>query len=137
MLDTIRNIGRNTITVSDLREVDHTTGNDLFVDVREGWEWDAGHIDFFVHIPLSTVEEHLEEFRKYERIFFICRSGGRSGAACDMLKASSNVSAHNILGGMTAWSEAGFKTTSSLLTHYPKEEESEQRKGEDTESNRY
>ncbi len=102
MLDAIRNVGRKTITVSDLQKLDHTTGGDLFVDVREQWEWDSGHLDFFVHIPLSLIPEHIPEFKKYARVFFICRSGGRSGTACDMLQKEGYASAYNVLGGVLA-----------------------------------
>lgn len=114
MRDIISNIWRNTITVAELQKLDHTSGKNLFVDVREQHEWDAGHISWFTHIPLSTISEHMETFKKYDRIFFICRSGGRSGIACDILKdlKEARVADHampegvNILGGMIAWESA-------------------------------
>ena len=76
------------------------------VDVREIDEWTAGHIEHAVHIPLGAVPERLSEFQG-SPCYVICRSGGRSTAACE-LAAGQGHDVVNVAGGMLAWIEAGF-----------------------------
>ncbi|MBD2871201.1 rhodanese-like domain-containing protein [Paenibacillus arenilitoris] len=74
------------------------------VDVRETDEWEAGHIKEARSIPLSELLERLGELRQGDReIVLICRSGGRSGRACDYLHAQ-GYNVVNVTGGMLAWS---------------------------------
>ncbi|GIQ62496.1 rhodanese-like domain-containing protein [Paenibacillus cisolokensis] len=54
------------------------------IDVREQEEWEEGHIAEARHIPLSQLAERYEECKSGEEpIVLICRSGNRSGKACD------------------------------------------------------
>lgn len=76
------------------------------LDVREDYEWEAGHIDGAVHIPLEQVPDRLEELDPDEDLHVICRSGGRSARVTAWLSAN-GYSAVNVDGGMGAWLEAG------------------------------
>lgn len=76
------------------------------LDVREDYEWEAGHIDGAVHIPLGQLPERLEELDPDEDLFVICRTGGRSFRAAAWL-VGNGYSAVNVAGGMDAWMEAG------------------------------
>ncbi len=77
------------------------------VDVREPNEWAAGHIAHASLVPLATVPGHLDAFDG-EPTYVVCRSGGRSGQACDFLRGQGR-SVVNVTGGMLAWSAAGFE----------------------------
>lgn len=73
------------------------------VDVREPDEWEAGHIKEARSIPLSELEDRIEEFQQGDKeIVLVCRSGGRSGKACDFLQAK-GFKVVNVTGGMLAW----------------------------------
>lgn len=73
------------------------------VDVREQDEWEAGHIPQARLIPLSEIQDRTDEFsRDGEDVYIICRSGGRSGKACDFLDAQ-GLPVINVKGGMLAW----------------------------------
>jgi rhodanese-related sulfurtransferase len=76
------------------------------LDVREDYEWEAGHIDGAVHIPLDQLPERLEELDPDEDVYIICRTGGRSARATAWL-VGRGYSATNVSGGMDAWMEAG------------------------------
>jgi rhodanese-related sulfurtransferase len=76
------------------------------IDVREDDEWAAGHIPWAVHVPLATVPERLASFDGAPT-YVICRSGGRSGKACEFA-AARELDVVNVLGGMLAWEQAGF-----------------------------
>ncbi len=76
------------------------------VDVREPDEWAQGHIGHASLVPLATVPGHTERFDG-EPTYVVCRSGGRSGQACEFLRGQGH-SAVNVTGGMIAWAAAGF-----------------------------
>ncbi|GGG11650.1 rhodanese-like domain-containing protein [Paenibacillus abyssi] len=83
-----------------------TRGEKLnLVDVRERDEWQQGHIAQARLIPLSELTNRLDELKQgNEPIIMVCRSGGRSGKACDYL-ASLGYSVINMKGGMLAWTD--------------------------------
>ncbi|NIK75478.1 rhodanese-related sulfurtransferase [Paenibacillus castaneae] len=73
------------------------------VDVREPDEWEAGHIKEARSIPLSELQDRLDELQQGEQdIVLVCRSGGRSSKACDFLNAQ-GYKVVNVTGGMLAW----------------------------------
>jgi len=73
------------------------------VDVRELEEWQEGHVAQAKHIALSELTGRLDELEKNEQpIYIICRSGNRSGKACDFLSGQ-GYEVVNILGGMMSW----------------------------------
>lgn len=51
------------------------------VDVRTVQEFDEGHLDGAVNMPLQSLGESIESLRQYKDIIVICRSGGRSAKA--------------------------------------------------------
>ena len=79
----------------------------FFLDVREPAEWDAGHIEQAVHIPMGQLNARIDEIPKDQEIVAVCRSGNRSGAVTDALNRA-GYTAHNLEGGMQAWHLAGL-----------------------------
>jgi len=78
------------------------------VDVREPHEWDDAHLAHAELVPLGTVPDRLDAFDG-GTTYVICRSGARSGRACEFLAAQGR-EAVNVAGGMIAWVAAGFDT---------------------------
>lgn len=76
------------------------------LDVREDYEWEAGHVDGALHIPLDALPDRLEDLDPDQDLAVICRTGGRSARAAAWLE-SHGYSAVNVTGGMGAWLEAG------------------------------
>lgn len=77
------------------------------VDVREPYEWEAGHIEQAVHVVLSDIMGGAGEFDPDKPVVAVCRSGNRSELATLMLKAR-GLDAHNLEGGMEAWESDGL-----------------------------
>jgi rhodanese-related sulfurtransferase len=77
------------------------------VDVREPDEWAQGHIAHASLVPLGTVPGNVEAFDG-EPTYIVCRSGARSGRACDFLRGEGR-NVVNVAGGMIAWTGAGFE----------------------------
>ncbi|MCC3268915.1 rhodanese-like domain-containing protein [Arthrobacter gengyunqii] len=86
--------------------VDSISKDAKILDVREDYEWEAGHIDGALHIPLDSLPESLDDLDPDTDLAVICRSGGRSARATAWLE-SHGYSAVNVTGGMGAWLEAG------------------------------
>ena len=77
------------------------------VDVREGWEYDAGHLAGALHVPLVEVGERLSEISAAASWIVVCRSGNRSARAAALL-ASQGRDVVNLQGGLTSWHERGY-----------------------------
>ena len=75
------------------------------IDVREIDEWNAGYFELFTLSPLSEFESAALPTDK--PIIFICRSGNRSGKACNAVEPT-GLKVMNMTGGMLAWQEAGL-----------------------------
>lgn len=61
-----------------------------------------GKIPEAKHIPLGHIPERLAESDKNEHYYMVCRSGGRSGNACQFL-AQNGYNVTNVIGGMLEW----------------------------------
>ncbi|RKO61373.1 rhodanese-like domain-containing protein [Caldibacillus debilis] len=72
------------------------------IDVRETEEMAEGKIPGAVNIPLSILEFRLHELDQTKEYILVCRSGGRSGLAAELL-ASRGFRVINMRGGMQAW----------------------------------
>jgi rhodanese-related sulfurtransferase len=88
-----------------------------FLDVRERAEWDKGRVPGAAHVPRGLLEfkadPSLEAYYDSaidpaKRLVVYCASGGRSALAAKTLKDMGYPSVTNMLGGFTAWSEAGL-----------------------------
>ena len=79
------------------------------VDVREPYEWEAGHIAGAIHIPLQALMSGGEAGRvdRGRPVVAVCRVGNRSELATVMLQAR-GYDAANLEGGMEAWDRAGL-----------------------------
>lgn len=85
--------------------IDSIVENTTVVDVREDYEWAAGHIEGALHIPMEQIPARLDELDPDADLHVICRTGGRSQRVAQWLVAN-GYSAVNVAGGMGAWLEA-------------------------------
>ncbi len=76
------------------------------LDVREPHEWEAGHIDGAVHVPLGELSDRLGEVPSGRQLLVTCKAGGRSAKAVEFLVAQ-GYDAVNLDGGMLDWAQAG------------------------------
>lgn len=73
------------------------------IDVREDEEVAAGIIPGAKHIPLGQLPDRHGEIERTDEIVLVCRSGNRSGRACDYLNSLGFAGLKNMSGGMLAW----------------------------------
>ena len=92
------------ITPTELRERLDRGEALVLIDVREPYEWEAGHIAEARHVPLAQVPDRLAEIPQDAEVVMICRSGGRSGRAQDFLmRQHGYTKVKNLIGGMQRW----------------------------------
>ncbi len=91
------------ITASELSERISRGDKMVLVDVREPHEWDGGHLELAMHIPLQQVPARANEIPADEEIVMICRSGGRSARAQQVLMSNGYKKVKNLVGGMLGW----------------------------------
>ena len=81
------------------------------IDVREPDEYVEGHVPGAVLIPLGEVPERVTEVPEGETVYMVCKVGGRSMRAAEVLAAEGR-DVVNVAGGTMAWIEAGHPTVS-------------------------
>lgn len=75
------------------------------LDVREPIEWEHGHIEGAVHVPLMELPERRAEIPDGP-VVVVCKVGGRSKQATHYL-VQQGIDAVNLDGGMIDWAAAG------------------------------
>lgn len=114
---TPRNVG--VVEARRLREAGHR-----FVDVREPFEWEAGHIAGATHIPLGEIPQRMavELPDRDEPLVLYCRSGARSGRASAFLAAQGYTNIANLDALVADWEAAGGAWESPRATLSPEQQ---------------
>lgn len=73
------------------------------VDVREADEVALGMIDGALHIPLGSLSARAGEIPRDRPVITVCRSGGRSAQAVNLLAKAGLADTANLAGGMLRW----------------------------------
>ena len=69
-----------------VEEFRNTPGSFL-IDVRTGPEYEAGHIEGSINVPLHSIHFIVNHVRDIEAPLYVyCQSGARSGQATSMIK---------------------------------------------------
>jgi len=99
------------LTVQELKErLDR--GDELMVlDVREKDRWLHGHIKGALHIYAGHLGQHLDEIPKDRPIVVTCKAGNHASLTASILRREGYREIYNLLGGMTAWQNAGYTVT--------------------------
>lgn len=78
-----------------------------FLDVREPYEWEAGHVEGAVHIPIGQITARADELDRDRDIVVVCQIGQRSALVTEWLNKH-GFRASNLEGGLTAWTAEGL-----------------------------
>jgi rhodanese-related sulfurtransferase len=92
----------NETEVSPARASELVAAGAQVVDVRQDYEWEAGHIEGASHIVLETLPARAEEIDRERPVVFTCRSGSRSSFATAAFREA-GFEAYNLAGGLLDW----------------------------------
>lgn len=96
----IENISDGTLKqfhIEDIQNLPHD-GSITLLDTRTPGEYQRGHVDGFVNIPVDNLREHLDEIPKEKPVYVMCQSGLRSYIATRILEGN-GYTAYNFSGG--------------------------------------
>ena len=79
----------------------------LIVDVRTGEEYNEGHLEGALLLPVQELEERLDELPMDKPIIVYCRSGNRSRSAAEILVANGFTMIYD-MGGISDWISKGY-----------------------------
>jgi glyoxylase-like metal-dependent hydrolase (beta-lactamase superfamily II)/rhodanese-related sulfurtransferase len=91
------------ITAGSLAEALAHPDPPAVIDVRTAGEFEAGHIEGAVNLPLAQLSEHLGELPPGRRLVIQCATGYRSAIACSLLARAGRADIADLVGGMAAW----------------------------------
>jgi len=102
------------ISVNELNDRVREDSSLLLIDVRSDAEYEAVHAlpvkRLIPHSEILDSASHLPD--RDTPIYFICRSGRRSGMAARALAGLGYENVYNVAGGTNAWVAAGLPTDS-------------------------
>lgn len=87
-------------------------GEELIVlDIRGRDEWAQGHVRGALQIYVGHLEQRLAELSKDKPVAVVCSVGYRAGLGASILLRAGYRKVANVIGGIKAWSAAGFPVT--------------------------
>jgi rhodanese-related sulfurtransferase len=92
------------ISVAEFKKGIHEDKNAVIVDVRTPEEEAEGMIENAININLMepSFPAKVLDLDKSKNYYVFCRSGGRSGTACQFMEQN-GLTAYNLTGGIQAW----------------------------------
>ena len=96
------------ITVHELRK-GLEDGEMSLLDVRQPAEWVAGHVEGATFVTGAELPERTGDVPDDKLLAVTCGSGYRSSVAASLLARQGKTPVLNVLGGMTAWKQAGYE----------------------------
>jgi len=100
--------GIKEITVKDAIALRHTTGDPVFLDVREANEYNLGKIAGAVTIGRSNMEKNVEaQVPREKTVIIYCANGNRSAFAAQTLRVMGYEHVRSLKEGFSGWVAEG------------------------------
>lgn len=95
------------ISAETLHDMVVGEGDFIMLDVRAPGEFEDGHIQGAVNIPVAELRTRYKELDPEKKMVLACSSGNRSSLGTSILKQRDFQDVINLAGGMTGYSAAG------------------------------
>jgi len=96
------------VTVDEARSLIEGRPDLVVLDVRTLSEYDDGHIEDAINIPVDELEGRFGELDPGDELLVYCRTGNRSIRAVRLLEENGFTNVFHMDGGVVAWGEAGY-----------------------------
>jgi rhodanese-related sulfurtransferase/glyoxylase-like metal-dependent hydrolase (beta-lactamase superfamily II) len=83
------------------------------IDIRTPGEWSSGHLTGSINLPLSQLQQHIDQVPRDRRIAVHCAGGYRSSIAASILSRHGITNVIELAGGIAAWQAARLPVVSS------------------------
>ena len=99
----------NIISLEELKSKYDKKENFLLLDVRTPIEYEEFHVPIAVNLPLDNISKaEVEKLAQGRPVIAICKAGGRSRKACEILINSGFSDIATVDVGSDAWKNSGF-----------------------------
>ena len=95
----------NRVTAAAVSELDDVQ----ILDVRSPKEWESGHLEGSINLPLNQLQRRLEEVPQAGNLVVHCQGGYRSSIAASILQKHGLANVWDLVGGFKAWVQSGNK----------------------------
>ncbi len=97
----------SNVNAEQAKKILYNNADVVLLDVRTEGEYNAGKIDKAIHIDYNAPDfkDQLNKLDKKYTYMVYCRSGSRSNAAIEIMKAEGFLYLYHLEGGIMAWSE--------------------------------
>jgi len=101
----LRQRARGSLAVGPADAVRLANSGALLLDVRDGAEYEAGHIIEARSLPAADVGAKADTLKKYKEkpVIVYCESGAASGAAARTLRGAGFNKVVTLRGGLQSW----------------------------------
>jgi len=98
------------VSVQDVREKLNPDNGFTLLDVREGDEWEQGHLDQAIFLPRGFLEQKADKLlpNKNQPIVVYCAGGTRSALAAKTLQDLGYADVYSMRGGFNDWKNNGM-----------------------------
>jgi rhodanese-related sulfurtransferase len=100
------------VDVAEARDIIGEKGELVILDVRTVSEYESGHLEGAINIPVEALSGRLSELNPNDELLVYCRTGNRSTTAVGILKENGYDRIYHMDAGIVAWENAGFPTVS-------------------------
>jgi len=100
--------GYGDVTVQEARRLIEDKPDLVLLDVRTESEYEEGHIEGAVNIPVQELSVRFDELSPEDELLVYCRTGNRSAQAVDILLDLGVTKRYHMDAGITGWVEAGY-----------------------------
>ena len=98
------------ISVQEANELIEDKPDLVILDVRTVSEFEDGHIENAVNIPVDELENRLNELDKEYELLVYCRTGNRSRTSVQILNEAGYTKVYHMNKGISVWIQQGYPT---------------------------
>ncbi|MDP6047845.1 MAG: rhodanese-like domain-containing protein [Candidatus Bathyarchaeota archaeon] len=106
------NSSYGNVDVREARNLLREKGSLMVLDVRTISEYDGGHLQGAINIPVEVLTQYLSQLNKNDELLVYCRTGNRSTTAVGILRENGYDRIYHMDGGIEAWDSAKFPIVS-------------------------
>jgi rhodanese-related sulfurtransferase len=79
----------------------------VILDVRTVSEFEEGHIEDSINIPVDELDSRLDELSQDDEILVYCRTGNRSSTAVSVMEDAGFTKIFHMREGISVWTQQG------------------------------